>query len=139
MEFLLAHPGGPYWARRDDGAWSIPKGEISPDEAPLAAAQREFLEETGLRVDGPFVALAPVRQRSGKVVDCWLAEVDLDLSMFHSNTFDFEWPRRSGRMVRAPECDRAAYFDAPTAAVKILAGQRPFLAQALAVLAPTGG
>jgi len=135
FEFLLVHPGGPYWSRRDDGAWSIPKGEIGPHEEPLAAAQREFTEETGLAVGGPFVALRPIRQRSGKVVDCWLVEADLDLSAFHSNTFDIEWPPRSGRTLSAPECDRAAYFEADAAMVKILPGQSPIIAQALGILA----
>lgn len=135
FEFLLVHPGGPYWARRDEGAWSIPKGGIGPDEDPLKAALREFGEETGLAVGGPFVALRPIRQRSGKVVDCWLVEADLDLSAFHSNTFEVEWPPRSGRRVSAPECDRAAYFEAGAAMGKILAAQRPLLVEALDILA----
>jgi predicted NUDIX family NTP pyrophosphohydrolase len=133
-QFLLAHPGGPFWARRDEGAWSIPKGLIDDGEDALAAARREFREETGLAVDGDFVRLADLRQKSGKLVMCWLLEADLDLAGFCSNTFELAWPRGSGRTLIVPECDRAAYFDAPSALAKILPGQRGFIEQALALL-----
>lgn len=133
-QFLLVHPGGPFWARRDDGVWSIPKGLIDPGEDALAAARREFGEETGLAVGGPATALTPVRLHSGKVVLCWLTEADLDLSAFSSNPFEMEWPRGSGRILRAPECDRAAYFGAEAASAKIVPAQRPIIAEASALL-----
>jgi predicted NUDIX family NTP pyrophosphohydrolase len=131
LEFLLAHPGGPFWARRDAGAWSIPKGLIDEGEDPLAAARREFAEETGLSVDGEFVRLADRRLKSGKTVACWLVEGDLDLAGFRSSTFQMEWPRGSGRLITAPECDRAAYFGAGEALVKILDYQRGFIEEAV--------
>ena len=134
-EFLLAHPGGPFWARRDEGAWSIPKGLIDEGEDPLAAARREFAEETGLVVDGDFIQLADRRLKSGKTVMCWLAEADLDLTEFRSISFEMEWPRGSGRMITAPECDRAAYFPTGEALVKIIAYQRGFIEEAVARLA----
>jgi predicted NUDIX family NTP pyrophosphohydrolase len=134
-EFLLVHPGGPLWRGRDAGAWSVPKGLIDEGEDPLAAAIREFGEEVGLAVSGEFARLPDLRQKSGKVVLCWLVEADLDLAGFRSNTFQLEWPPRSGRMLTAPECDRAAYFDAEAAREKILPGQRGFVDAALQRLA----
>jgi predicted NUDIX family NTP pyrophosphohydrolase len=135
-QFLLVHPGGPYWARQDLGAWSIPKGLPEPGEDGLSAARREFVEETGLvPPPGPYARLADQRQRGGKLVSCWMAEGDLDLASFRSNTFEMEWPPRSGRMVAFPECDRIAYFDAGEAAGKILAGQQGFIEEALARVA----
>ncbi len=134
LEFLLAHPGGPFWAKRDDGAWSIPKGLADDGEDLLAAARREFLEETGLNVEGEFVRLADLRQKSGKVVSGWLVEADLDLSAFCSNTFELAWPRGSGRTLTVPECDRAEYFPAEAALRKILPGQRGFIEEAMAKL-----
>lgn len=128
LEVLLAHPGGPFWARKDDGAWSIAKGEYEDGEEPLAAAVREFSEETGHVPRGPFVALAPVRQPGGKTIAAWVTEDDWDGSEFVSNTFTVEWPRGSGRMATYPEVDRVAWFDLPTAARKLLRGQVPFLA-----------
>jgi predicted NUDIX family NTP pyrophosphohydrolase len=136
-EFLLVHPGGPYWRNRDDGAWSIPKGLIDEDEDEQEAAIREFREEVGLAVDGVFARLADRRQRSGKSVLCWMVEADLDLTGFHSNTFEMEWPPGSGRTILIPECDRAAYFQADTALTKILAGQRGFITEALERLSET--
>jgi predicted NUDIX family NTP pyrophosphohydrolase len=133
-EFLLVHPGGPFWKTRDEGAWSIPKGLIDASEAGLAAAIREFNEEVGLAIDGDFVELDPVTQKAGKTVLCWLVEADLDLSGFASNLFDLEWPRGSGRWLKVPECDRAAYFDPGTARRKILAAQAGFIDQAMARL-----
>ncbi len=122
------HPGGPYWASRDEGAWSIPKGEYQPDEAPLAAAQREFQEETGLPLSGRFMALPPVRQASGKQVLAWAVEApDLDPALLRSNLFELEWPARSGRQRQFPEIDRAAWFDWTQAERKLIAGQRPLL------------
>jgi predicted NUDIX family NTP pyrophosphohydrolase len=133
-QFLLVHPGGPFWRKRDDGAWSIPKGLIGDDELELAAAVREFEEEVGLAVSGDFQRLADRRQPGGKVVLCWLVEADLDLAGFHSNTFELEWPPKSGRTAVFPECDQAAYFDADAARQKLLPGHRGFVDEALARL-----
>jgi predicted NUDIX family NTP pyrophosphohydrolase len=127
LEFLLVHPGGPFWRNKDDGAWSIPKGLVDQGEDHLDAAVREFVEEVGLRVSGEFVALKPLKQKSGKTVICWAVEADLDLAAFKSNEFQLEWPPRSGRMIRVPECDRAAYFPTETALLKMLRGQRGFI------------
>jgi len=130
-EFLLAHPGGPFWARRDAGAWTIPKGLIDEGEDPLAAARREFLEEVGIDAAGDFVRLADRRLKSGKTVLAWLVEADLDLAGFHSNTFEMEWPRGSGRRITVPECDRAAYFSEAQALVKVLDYQGGFIEEAV--------
>ena len=135
LEVLLVHPGGPFWARKDEGAWSIAKGEYDDPEAPLAAALREFAEETGRVPRGPFVALPPLRQPSGKTISAWIAEDDWDLAGFVSNTFELEWPRGSGRVKTFAEVDRIEWFDLPTAERKILAGQRPLLAALARVLA----
>lgn len=126
LEVLLVHPGGPYWRGRDVGAWSIPKGLVESGDL-LACAKREFNEETGLRADGDFVALAPQRQRSGKTIHAFAIEADFDLSGFASNTFEMEWPPRSGKTQEFPEVDRVAYFSLPVARRKILPGQRPFI------------
>lgn len=138
IEVLLVHPGGPFWRRRDDGAWSIPKGLVEPGEDDLAAARREFAEEVGMVVEGGFVPLAPVRQKGGKRVLCWMVEADLDLSDSCSATFEMEWPPRSGRLARFPECDRAAYWAMDLAAAKILPSQRAFLDEAAARLGAAG-
>lgn len=129
IEVFLVHPGGPYWAGKDDGAWSIPKGEYDRAADPLAAAKREFYEETGSEVSGPFHALVPVRQPSGKVVSAWAVEGDLDATSVKSNTFSLEWPPRSGKTQEFPEVDRGMWFDIPTAQKKLQLGQRPFLDQ----------
>lgn len=134
-EFLLVHPGGPFWRRRDAGVWSIPKGLIEDGEDELQGAVREFVEEVGIEVAGPFLRLAPLRQRSGKTVHCWLVEADLDLTGFRSNTIELEWPPRSGQKLLAPECDRAEYFASDVALAKILPGQRAFIVEALQCLA----
>lgn len=131
IEVLLAHPGGPYWARKDDGAWSIPKGEIADDEEPLAAARREFEEETGHAAEGEFVALEPIKQPSGKLVLVWAVDCDFDPSTLASNSFSMEWPPKSGRQEQFPEVDRAAWFSIDDARRKILKGQAPFLDQLL--------
>src|SRR5215472_2928859 len=115
LEVFLVHPGGPFWVKKDAGAWSIPKGEAAAGEALLTAAQREFREETGLAVAGDFRALAPVRQPSGKVVHAWAIEADCDAGAIRSNTFEMEWPPRSGRRQVFPEVDRAAWLDLATA------------------------
>ena len=128
-EVLLVHPGGPLWARKDEGAWSIPKGELAAGEDPLAAALREFEEETGHAPSGETLALEPVRQASGKLVHAWAVRGDLDPERVRSNTFTLEWPPRSGRRQEFPEIDRAAWFTLAEARAKILAGQADLLAQ----------
>jgi predicted NUDIX family NTP pyrophosphohydrolase len=131
-EFLLAHPGGPFWARRDAGAWSIPKGLIDAGEDPLAAARREFVEEVGIEVPvGDVTRLADRRLKSGKTVLGWLIHADLDLAGFRSNTFELEWPRGSGRHITVPEVDRVAWFGATEALEKILDYQRGFIEEAV--------
>jgi predicted NUDIX family NTP pyrophosphohydrolase len=127
VEVLLVHPGGPFWARKDEGVWSIPKGEYAADEDPLAAARREFAEETGTHIDGEAVALGSFRQSTAKTVDAWAIEGDFDPATLRSNTFALEWPPRSGKMREVPEVDRAAWFTPEEAARKLLKGQRPIL------------
>ena len=134
LEVLLVHPGGPFWARKDTGAWSIPKGEIAEDEDPFEAAIREAREELGVAVDGDFVALTPVRQAGGKLVRAWAVKADLDPAAVRSNTFELEWPPKSGRTQTFPEVDRAAWFPLDEARHKILGGQVPLLDE-LAALA----
>ena len=128
-EVFLVHPGGPFWAKKDAGAWSIPKGEAAAGEELLAAARREFREETGLAVAGDFRALAPVRQPSGKVVHAWAIEADCDAAAIRSNTFEMEWPPHSGKKQAFPEVDRAAWLDLATARGKITKGQLGLLDQ----------
>ena len=127
VEVLLAHPGGPFWARKDDGVWTIPKGLVEPGEDLLATAQREFTEETNLAASGELIALAPVNQKNGKTIHAWAFEADFDLASFVSNTFEIEWPPKSGQRQSFPEIDRIAYFALPIAATKILTYQRPLL------------
>lgn len=129
IEVFLVHPGGPFWTRKDDGAWSIPKGEHGEGEDPLATAKREFQEETGCQVGGSCSPLSPLKQPSGKIVSAWIVEGDLDAANLQSNTFSLEWPPRSGKMQVFPEVDRGAWFDLPTARKKLLPGQRGFLDQ----------
>jgi predicted NUDIX family NTP pyrophosphohydrolase len=112
LEYLLVHPGGPFWQHKDAGAWSIPKGELLPAEDPLAAAQREFEEEVGFKPQGPFLALTPIKQKGGKIVHAWAFEGDCDPAQIHSNTFSLQWPPGSGRLQQFPEVDRAAFFNA---------------------------
>ena len=131
LEVLLVHPGGPIWAKRDEGAWSIPKGEISAGEEPLEAAQREFAEELGSSVQGTLLALGSVIQKGGKVVQAWAVEGDLDVRSVKSNTFSMEWPPRSGRTAEFPEVDRAAWFSLAEAREKINEGQGPLVEEAL--------
>jgi predicted NUDIX family NTP pyrophosphohydrolase len=137
FEVLLVHPGGPFWAKKDEGAWSIPKGEAEPGEDLLAAAQREFAEETGLSVDGEFIDLGAFRQPGGKTVAAWASEGDFDPALLVSATFALEWPPRSGKTAEFPEVDRAQWFDLKTAERKILTGQRPMLAALADHLAAT--
>ncbi len=118
-EVLIVHPGGPFWAKKDMGAWSIPKGEYLPGDDPLETAKREFREEMGSDVAGQFTALKPVRQAGGKLVTAFAVEGDFDTSKLESNTFEMEWPPRSGRMKEFPEVDRAEWFDLATAREKL--------------------
>ena len=127
IEVLLVHPGGPFWAKKDEGSWSIPKGEFSADEDSLQAALREFKEETGESVAGAFIALAPQRQAGGKIVHAWAVEGDFDPARLRSNTVSIEWPPRSGRRRTFPGIDRAAWFPLDVAHKKILKGQVGFL------------
>ncbi|HON59854.1 MAG TPA: NUDIX domain-containing protein [Smithella sp.] len=131
MEFFLVHPGGPYWAKKDEGAWSVPKGEFEDGEDPFEAARREFREETGFDVDGRFIELQPIRQPSGKVIYVWALEGDLDAAAIKSNAFAMEWPPKSGRLQEFPEVDRGGWFGVDEAREKLLPGQRGFLDELL--------
>lgn len=127
VEIVLAHPGGPFWAKKDLGAWSIPKGEYELDEDPLQAAKREFEEESGVVPAGSFVALGEIKQAGGKIVTAWAVEGDCDASSLKSNTFSIEWPPDSGRVAEFPEVDRWEWFSLEDAEKRILAGQKEFL------------
>ena len=134
VEFLIVHPGGPYWAQKDLGAWSVAKGELDPGEDPETAARREFEEELGHPIAGPLTALGDVVQKSGKRIIAFAAEGDLDASAVVSNTFEMEWPYRSGQMQCFPEIDRAEWFDADTAKAKLNPAQSPLIDRVLAFL-----
>jgi len=123
LQVLLAHPGGPYFKNKDDGAWTIPKGEVEPGEDLLETAKREFEEETGVTPVGPFTALAPIKQKGGKIVHAWAFQGDCQPATISSNTFTMEWPPKSGRRMEFPEIDRADFFDAVAARRKIKFGQ----------------
>ena len=127
LEVFLAHPGGPFWARKDLGAWTIPKGEIDDGEDPLAAARREFEEEIGVAIDGEFRELKPIRQKGGKLVLAWAVEGDCDPAALRSNLFSMEWPPKSGKQAEFPEVDRAAWFSLREARARILPSQLPLL------------
>jgi predicted NUDIX family NTP pyrophosphohydrolase len=127
LEVLLGHPGGPYWAKKDDGVWTIPKGLAEPGADLLDTARREFAEETGFTPIGEFIALHPVKRKGGKVLHAWAFEGDFDLDRFASNSFEIEWPPRSGRRQTFPEIDRVAWFALPEAEAKILPYQLPLL------------
>jgi predicted NUDIX family NTP pyrophosphohydrolase len=130
-EVLLVHPGGPFWAKKDDGAWTIPKGELGDGEDPLLAARREFEEEMGEPIDGDFQPLGEITQAGGKRVMGWAVRGQFDPAALRSNTFTIEWPPKSGRQRAFPEVDRAAWFDAATARRKIIQSQTPFIDQVL--------
>src|SRR5689334_6421506 len=135
VEVLIGHPGGPFWARKDDGAWSIPKGEYLDGEDPWTVAQREFLEELGkVPPDGPRIDFAPLKQPSGKVITAFAVRGDLDLEGTFSNTFELEWPKGSGKIREFPEIDRVGWFFIAEAHVKLLKGQRPLLDRLTATL-----
>lgn len=134
LEVFLVHPGGPFWKKKDEGAWSIPKGEIGEGEDPLAAARREVEEETGFTVHGPALPLCPLKQAGGKVVHAWAVEAEVDPALLVSNAFSMEWPPKSGRMQEFPEADRGDWFPLEVARGKILKGQAGFLDQLPALL-----
>lgn len=139
VEVLIGHPGGPFWARKDEGAWSIPKGEYLEGEDPWAAAQREFLEELGKPApEGPRLDLAPLKQPSGKVITAFAVRGDLDLEGTVSNTFELEWPKGSGNIAEYPEIDRVGWFSVTEANAKLLKGQRPLLDRLMAALEGAG-
>jgi predicted NUDIX family NTP pyrophosphohydrolase len=127
LEVFLAHPGGPFWKKKDDGGWSIPKGEYSEGESALDAARREFREETGFEPGTDFVSLGEIRQPSGKIISVWAFEGDCDPAALRSNTFSMEWPPKSGRTAEFPEIDRADWFSLDAARAKLLKGQLGFL------------
>jgi predicted NUDIX family NTP pyrophosphohydrolase len=137
LEVLLAHPGGPFWAKKDQGAWSIPKGEFLEDEEPLVAARREFAEEIGTRVDAEALALTPLKQPSRKMIHAFAVEHDLNVDRISSNTFEMEWPPKSGKKAAFPEVDRAAWFGLPEARKRIQPGQAPILDELARRLAAT--
>jgi len=134
IEYLLVHPGGPFWARKDQAAWSIPKGLVDDGEETWAAAQREFAEELGQPIAGPGEPLTPCKTAGGKLILAWLVEADLDVSDLRSNSFEMEWPPRSGRRATFPEVDRAGWFDTETALWKVHKGQQPILREAISRL-----
>jgi predicted NUDIX family NTP pyrophosphohydrolase len=134
LELLLVHPGGPFWSKKDDGAWSIPKGLVDSEEDALAAARREFEEETGFRAEEPFLELGSFKQPGGKTVSAWATEADFDLTGFRSNTFTMEWPPKSGRIAAFPEADRAGWFGAIEAVRKVTKGQIAIIEALLAKL-----
>jgi len=129
LEVLLAHPGGPFWSKKDAGAWTIPKGLVEAGDDIAITARREFTEETNLFTKGAMLELSPVRQKNGKLVHAFALEADFDLGQFASNTFELEWPPRSGRRQSFPEIDRIAYFTLPVAKLKIIAYQLPLLCE----------
>jgi predicted NUDIX family NTP pyrophosphohydrolase len=127
LEVFIVHPGGPFWAKKDDGAWSIPKGEYAEGEDPLSVAQREFCEETGSELHGRYVELTPARQPGGQIITAWAVEGDIDAAGIRSNSFSMEWPPKSGRVQQFPEVDRAMWCEVALAKKKLLAGQRILL------------
>jgi predicted NUDIX family NTP pyrophosphohydrolase len=127
LQVFLVHPGGPFWIKKDTGAWSVPKGEFEENENPLDAAKREMEEETGIKADGNFIELTPVKQKSGKMVYAWAILKDADPALISSNTFEMEWPPKSGKKKSFPEVDKASWFDVQEAKIKIIEGQRPLL------------
>jgi predicted NUDIX family NTP pyrophosphohydrolase len=129
LQVFLVHPGGPFFKNKDEGSWSVPKGEFWEDEDPLAAAKREFEEETGHSIDGEFISLTPIKQKGGKTVQAWAVEGDIDHQSIKSNSFEIEWPPSSGRQQSFPEIDRAEWFDVDVAQIKINPAQAALLVE----------
>jgi predicted NUDIX family NTP pyrophosphohydrolase len=127
LQVFLVHPGGPFFRNKDEGSWSIPKGEFTEDENPLDAAKREFIEETGQKIEGTFIELIPIQQKGGKAVYAWAVEGDIDHNTIVSNLFEIEWPPRSGKRQSFPEIDKAAWFDVEAAKIKINPAQAAFI------------
>lgn len=134
LQVLLAHPGGPYWAKKDIGSWTIPKGEIEESEKPVQAALREFNEEIGIEVIGKLILLTPVKQKAGKIIHAWAVEGDPDISDMRSQIFEIEWPPRSGKKALFPEIDKAEWFNIEEARQKIISGQLPLLEELISLL-----
>lgn len=134
LEVLLVHPGGPFWSKKDLGAWSIPKGEVEEDEGLLEGAIREVREETGILVEGNFLALTPVRQKAGKIIHAWAVNAEVDTGNITSNSFELEWPPRSGTRKTFPEIDKASWFGIGEALKKINPGQSPLLHELMSIL-----
>jgi predicted NUDIX family NTP pyrophosphohydrolase len=134
LQVLLAHPGGPFFKNKDDGSWTVPKGEVEEGEDLLSTAQREFKEETGIAPNGPFIQLMPIKQKGGKIVHAWGFEGDFDPRTIVSNTFKLEWPPKSGRLVEFPEIDRAEFFGVPAAKQKLKAAQIPLIEELEAIV-----
>ncbi|WCT10788.1 NUDIX domain-containing protein [Mucilaginibacter jinjuensis] len=133
---FLVHPGGPFWAKKDGGAWSVPKGEYLDDEDPLSAAKREFHEETGQTIDGEFIQLSTIKLKSGKVIHCWAVEGDVDADNIVSNIFPIEWPYKSGKFIDIPEVDKGGWFDVETAKEKINVAQIALLEELVQLRKP---
>jgi predicted NUDIX family NTP pyrophosphohydrolase len=138
LEVFLVHPGGPFWIKKDTGAWTLPKGEVGENETALDAARREFTEETGFSLDGEFLPLSPVRQSGGKIVHAWAVQGDCDPAELRSNSFSIEWPPKSGKMSEFPEVDRGGWFAIGEARKRILPAQEKFLDQLMELLAGRG-
>ena len=136
LQVFLVHPGGPFWKNKDDSSWSIPKGEYT-DEAPLQAAVREFKEETGITIDGPFIALEPVKMKSGKLISAWASQQNIDPDAIHSNLFEMEWPPKSRKLQSFPEIDRGEWFSAEVALAKINTAQQSFITDLASILKAT--
>ncbi|WP_114820227.1 NUDIX hydrolase [Chryseobacterium sp. KLBC 52] len=134
LYYFLVHPGGPFWRNKNLGAWSIPKGEILPDEDPLERALTEFKEETGKTIEGSFIELSPVTQKGGKTVYAWALETDLDTSDLCSNTFSLEWPPKSGKIIEVPEVDQWIWFDSAEAQQRINTAQKDFITELESIL-----
>ncbi len=139
VEFFLVHPGGPFFAKKQHGWWTIPKGELMPDEDPLDAAQREFTEETGFTIEGTFIPLSSIQQKGGKTVLCWAVEGDLDATKVVSNTFEMQWPPKSGRMQIFPEIDQAGWLGCEEAKLLINERQAAFLDEVIKIMGYQAG
>lgn len=139
LQVLLVHPGGPFWAKKDKEAWSIPKGEFDDSEQPLSAARRELEEETGIKADGSFIELTPVKQKSGKLVYAWALEKEIDADSIRSNYFEMEWPPKSGKKKSFPEIDKSGWFTLAETKEKILPGQLPLINELVIKLADAAG